>query len=82
MGETNTLFGKPIDYRSLDERVAHVGELIVGQLIGHQIHHIWLFWRRLSYEGGREQEEGRVNFHFVRIEIGWMRKGIIGVRQD
>ena len=43
MGETNALFGKAIDYRSLDEGVAHVGEFVVGQLVGHEIDDVGLF---------------------------------------
>ena len=53
-----------IDVGRLDVRVPHVGELVVGELVGHQVHHVGLLLGGEAGRGaGEEQGEDRWEFH-------------------
>ena len=59
LGEAYAFLGELIDVGRLDVRVPHVGELVVGELVGHDVHDVGLFLGGDAGRGaGEEQEEG------------------------
>ncbi len=63
LGEANAFPCKLIDYRCFDQRVAHVGELVVGQLVRHEVDDVGFVGRSLGHERKGEKKQGLGRFH-------------------
>ena len=64
LGKTNSFPGEPVDYGRLDQRVPHMSELEISQLVGHQINHVRFFWGCLG-QNRKTKEAENLSIHIA-----------------
>ena len=57
LGEAYAFLGELVDIGRLDVGVPHVGELVVGELVGHDVYDVGLFLGGETGRGAREEQE-------------------------